>query len=135
MAKSTSDKSQNTKSAAKTGAKGSTKTGSKSSAKTAPKNAAKTAAKTAPKSAAKTEVKTAAKIAEKTAEKTASAAANTAPEIDFKDPKYYTNRELSWLAFNERVLLRGREAPDDLLTDAFEMTDEANSARSSAIMP
>lgn len=29
------------------------------------------------------------------------------------------------MRFNERVLLRGREAPDDLLTDAFERTDEA----------
>jgi len=130
MAKSTSEKSQNTKSAAKTGsksntktapkstaktgAKGSTKTGSKSTAKTAPKNAAKTTAKTAPKNAAKTEVKTAAKIAEKTAEKTASAAANTAPEIDFKDPKYYTNRELSWLDFNYRILDEARDKTNPL---------------------
>ena len=130
MAKSTSDKSQNTKSAAKTGsksntktapkstaktgAKGSTKTGSKSSAKTAPKNAAKPTAKAAPKSAAKTEVKTAAKIAEKTADKTASAAANTTPEIDFKDPKYYTNRELSWLDFNYRILDEARDKTNPL---------------------
>ena len=25
-------------------------------------------------------------------------------EIDFKDPKYYTNRELSWVLFDYRVL-------------------------------
>lgn len=27
-------------------------------------------------------------------------------EIDFKDPKYYTNRELSWVLFDYRVLTR-----------------------------
>ena len=31
-------------------------------------------------------------------------AANLSPTINFSDPKYYFNRELSWLAFNDRVL-------------------------------
>lgn len=30
-------------------------------------------------------------------------------EIDFKDPKYYTNRELSWVLFNYRVLNEARD--------------------------
>ena len=29
-------------------------------------------------------------------------------EIDFKDPKYYTNRELSWVLFDYRVLNEAR---------------------------
>ena len=29
-------------------------------------------------------------------------------EIDFKDPKYYTNRELSWVLFDYRVLNVGQ---------------------------
>ncbi|MGB3261431.1 MAG: RNA degradosome polyphosphate kinase, partial [Paenisporosarcina sp.] len=32
------------------------------------------------------------------------------PTIDIDQPDYYNNRELSWLAFNERVL---EEAEDD----------------------
>lgn len=30
-------------------------------------------------------------------------------EIDFKNPKYYTNRELSWLLFNQRILSEARD--------------------------
>ena len=30
-------------------------------------------------------------------------------EIDFYDPKYYTNRELSWILFNHRVLNEARD--------------------------
>ena len=30
-------------------------------------------------------------------------------EIDFKDPKYYTNRELSWVLFDHRVLNEARD--------------------------
>ena len=30
-------------------------------------------------------------------------------EIDFKDPKYYTNRELSWVLFDYRVLNEARD--------------------------
>ena len=29
--------------------------------------------------------------------------------IDYKDPKYYENRELSWLKFNERILNEARD--------------------------
>ena len=30
-------------------------------------------------------------------------------EIDFKNPKWYTNRELSWILFNHRVLSEARD--------------------------
>ena len=30
-------------------------------------------------------------------------------EINFSDPKYYTNRELSWVLFNHRVLNEARD--------------------------
>ena len=30
-------------------------------------------------------------------------------EIDTKNPKYYTNRELSWLLFNQRILSEARD--------------------------
>ena len=30
-------------------------------------------------------------------------------EITFSDPKYYTNRELSWILFNKRVLSEARD--------------------------
>ena len=29
--------------------------------------------------------------------------------IDFADPQYYTNRELSWILFNKRVLSEARD--------------------------
>ena len=35
--------------------------------------------------------------------------------IDYKDPKYYENRELSWLKFNERILNEARDAKLPLL--------------------
>ncbi len=40
-----------------------------------------------------------------------------AEEIDFRDPKYYRNRELSWLAFDERCL---SEARDKQIVPLFE---------------
>ena len=101
--KSTAKKTTGTKSAAKkaTGAKSAAKktAGAKSTAKktAGTKSAAK---KTA---AAKTAVK------KLTAEETQVKAA----AVDFLDPKYYTNRELSWLDFNYRILdeARDRENP------------------------
>ena len=35
-------------------------------------------------------------------------------EIDFYDPKYYTNRELSWILFNHRVLSEARDKNNPL---------------------
>lgn len=39
----------------------------------------------------------------------------SAPTVDFKDPAYYFNRELSWLAFNQRVLHEGLDDRTPLL--------------------
>ncbi|HAA73883.1 TPA: RNA degradosome polyphosphate kinase, partial [Candidatus Latescibacteria bacterium] len=36
-------------------------------------------------------------------------------KIDLRNPSYYTNRELSWLAFNERVLNEARNPDNPLL--------------------
>ena len=38
--------------------------------------------------------------------------------LDFTLPQYYTNRELSWLDFNERVLAEARDAHNPLLERA-----------------
>jgi polyphosphate kinase len=37
------------------------------------------------------------------------------PEIDLRDPKYYFNRELSWIEFNRRVLREGTDPDAPLL--------------------
>lgn len=36
-------------------------------------------------------------------------------KVDFKNPNYYTNRELSWLDFNYRVLDEARDKANPLL--------------------
>ena len=43
----------------------------------------------------------------------AQAPAGTAKAVDFTNPAFYTNRELSWLDFNYRILdeARDRENP------------------------
>ncbi len=33
----------------------------------------------------------------------------------FADPKFYTNRELSWISFNDRVLDEARDKANPLL--------------------
>jgi polyphosphate kinase len=37
------------------------------------------------------------------------------PQIDFKDPQYYLNRELSWIEFNNRVLHEAMDSRTPLL--------------------
>ena len=123
MAKSTSDKSQNTKNTAKAGTKSAAKTTAKSTAKTGTKTAAKTGTKSTAKNTARNDEKAAAKNAAKTAAKDAAisdALSSSAlepsgePSVDFKDPKYYTNRELSWLDFNYRILDEARDKTNPL---------------------
>ena len=36
-------------------------------------------------------------------------------KIDFKDPAYYENRELSWIKFDQRVLSEARDKSIPLL--------------------
>ncbi|CCF26067.1 RNA degradosome polyphosphate kinase [Leuconostoc citreum] len=38
--------------------------------------------------------------------------------VDFKQPKYYVNREISWLAFNDRVLEEARDTANPLFERA-----------------
>ncbi len=114
----------------KTAAKSSDKTSekSKTSAKTASKTSAKTTAKTAAKSSekSKTGVKTADKNKASAGDK-ASASSwprskvlkddplyNAALNADYYDPRYYTNRELSWLDFNYRILDEARDKTNPL---------------------
>ncbi len=44
----------------------------------------------------------------------AQAAAGTAKAVDFTNPAYYTNRELSWLDFNYRILDEARDKENPL---------------------
>lgn len=119
MAKSASDKTGSTKSTAKSGAKSAAKSTSKSGQKSAAKNAQKGSVKTvAAKSTAKngsgSSAKNAAADAQKSILKSAEAVTDKAAAPDFTDPKYYTNRELSWLDFNYRILDEARDKNNPL---------------------
>ncbi len=108
MAKNTSDKSTGSKAAAKTSAKTASKSSAKNTSKSSAKSSSKTAAKNGAKSTAKTDIKTIISPDTKNASPTAPA------QIDYTDPKYYTNRELSWLDFNYRILDEARDKTNPL---------------------
>ena len=101
-----SAKSQKSGSAGKTGAKAGTKSAAKGGAKSAAKaaRAAEGTAKTGKAEAKTTGSESAPKKAGKT--QAASEARNT---IDFRNPEYYRNRELSWLQFDGRCLSEARD--------------------------
>ena len=104
------------KAAAKETGKGSSKGSTKSAAKVTEKTAAKSAAKAAEKEAAKSMAKAAEKEAAKSIMKTADkeAAPAEAQTVDYFDPAYYTNRELSWMDFNIRILEEARDRENPL---------------------
>ena len=133
MAKNAIDKSMTEKTKSAEKAKASPK--AKAAVKTVPKAKASPKAKTAAKTADKS--KTAAKAAPKSrasaksAEKAQDAgkaslntpvralevnshADETAASVDFFNPAYYTNRELSWLDFNYRILDEARDKTNPL---------------------
>jgi len=41
------------------------------------------------------------------------------PDFDMDDPKWYLNRELTWLAFNQRVLNEAKDSRTPLLEHVF----------------
>ena len=110
--------SKNTaKSAGKTKSSRSGSGSAKSSEKSTAKSSEKSTAKSSEKSTAKSSEKTAAKSAASSAVKTAVAAqvSDLTPSgIDFRDPSFYTNRELSWLDFNYRILDEARDKTNPL---------------------
>lgn len=102
MAKSSSDKNTPKNAADKTAAKHIVKAAAKSAVKASAKNTVKAVAKNTVKTAAKESAKAS----------MAKAAAQVKP--DFYNPAYYTNRELSWLDFNYRILDEARDKTNPL---------------------
>ena len=56
-------------------------------------------------------------------------------KIDFKDPAYYENRELSWIKFDQRVLSEARDKSIPLLERLRELVNIQYSTFSRSLMP
>ena len=110
MAKSVSDKTapEKGKSTEKAKSAEKTKTTEKAKSTDGGKSTARLKSAAKEKNPAKAEEKAVEKAAEKTVEKTEDKAAG------FYDPAYYTNRELSWLDFNYRILDEARDKSNPL---------------------
>ncbi len=133
MAKSTSDKNpaekaKTTTEKAKTAEKSKTETKAKAAEKSKTETKAKTAEKSKTETKSKTSEKAKAADKAKTASKAKGAQKNQGLEKagaavsgaehgekpDYFNPSYYTNRELSWLDFNYRILDEARDKSNPL---------------------
>ena len=113
MAKNISDKNSSAKNEKSSSAKSPSRSAEKSSSKNTAKNGTKSSKSSRSASAEKSSLKSSASQTAKAA--AAPQASDLMPDgIDFKDPAYYTNRELSWLDFNYRILDEARDKSNPL---------------------